>query len=146
MSSELAMVDTNVLVYAKYEDGEHYTACSRLLEQAQDGQLALCISPQVLGELYSTVTNPRRVSDPFTPEEAIEVVAQFLTMPAMAILPVPGDVVRRWMALVQRHPVTGGRVFDLQLVATMLGNGVRRIYTYNRSDFEAFEEIEVLTP
>lgn len=146
MSSELAMVDTNVLVHAKYEEGEHYAACSQLLERAQDGQLALCISPQVLGELYSTVTNPRRVSDPFAPEEAVSIVAQFLTMPGMALLPVPSNVVRRWMALVRRRPVTGGRIFDLQLIATMLAHGVSRIYTYNRSDFEPFEEIEVLTP
>ncbi len=32
------------------------------------------------------------------------------------------------------------------LVATMLVNGVRKIYTFNVSDFEAFDEIEVLTP
>jgi hypothetical protein len=31
-------------------------------------------------------------------------------------------------------------------VAAMLGNGVRRIYTFNRTHFEAFPEIEVLTP
>jgi hypothetical protein len=42
--------------------------------------------------------------------------------------------------------VTRGAVFDLQLAATMLGNGVGKIYTVNRSDFEPFEEIEVLEP
>ncbi|MFW6163444.1 MAG: type II toxin-antitoxin system VapC family toxin [Planctomycetota bacterium] len=146
MWSELAVVDTNILVHAKYEDSEHYPVCSRLLDRAQDGQEPLCISPQVLGELYSTITSPRRVSDPFTPQEALEVVAQFLTMPGMAMLPVPGDVVQRWVRLVRRHPVTAGRIFDLQLIATMLGNGVHRIYTYNASDFEPFDEIEVLTP
>jgi len=37
-------------------------------------------------------------------------------------------------------------IFDLQLVATMLANGIRRIYTYNRGDFERSTEIDVLTP
>jgi predicted nucleic acid-binding protein len=32
------------------------------------------------------------------------------------------------------------------LVATMLGNGVRTIYTFNREHFERFDEIDVLTP
>ena len=45
-----------------------------------------------------------------------------------------------------QHPVTGGGVFDVQLAATMLGNGVRKIYTLNASDFRPFDEIEVLTP
>ena len=38
---------------------------------------------------------------------------------------------------------------DLALVdtnATMLGNDVRKIYTFDRSDFEPFDEIEVLAP
>ncbi len=40
----------------------------------------------------------------------------------------------------------GGRIFDVQLAATMLANGVRRIHTFNRSDFERFPDLEVLTP
>ena len=67
-------------------------------------------------------------------------------MPGLRLLSVPEDVVNRWVELVERHPVTRGRVFDRQLAATMLGNGVTRIYTYNRPDFELLEGIEVITP
>jgi predicted nucleic acid-binding protein len=35
---------------------------------------------------------------------------------------------------------------DRALAATMLGNGVEKIYTLNDSDFRGFEEIEVLKP
>jgi predicted nucleic acid-binding protein len=52
----------------------------------------------------------------------------------------------RWAALAEKHEVTGADVFDLQLVATMLENGVKRIYTYNRDDFEPFGELEVISP
>jgi hypothetical protein len=31
------------------------------------------------------------------------------------------------MQVLQRHPVTGGDVFDLQIVATMQANGINRI-------------------
>ncbi len=50
------------------------------------------------------------------------------------------------MALVQRRPVVGPDLYDLQLIATMLGNGVRRIYTYNAQDFTPFVELEVIIP
>ena len=43
-------------------------------------------------------------------------------------------------------PVSGGAVFDLQLAAAMLANGVQRIYTYNTSDFEGFKELAVVEP
>jgi predicted nucleic acid-binding protein len=42
--------------------------------------------------------------------------------------------------------VTGGDVFDLQIVATMQANGVQRIYTFNTADFEVFTELSVVMP
>jgi predicted nucleic acid-binding protein len=42
--------------------------------------------------------------------------------------------------------VIGPAVFDLKIAATMLGNGVRRIYTFNRADFARIAELEVLIP
>ena len=33
-----------------------------------------------------------------------------------------------------------------ELAATLLGNGVSRIYTYDRAHFENFNELEVLVP
>jgi hypothetical protein len=35
------------------------------------------------------------------------------------------------MQLIERRPVIGADVFDLQIVATMLANGIQRIYTFN---------------
>ena len=71
ISSELEMLDTNVLVYAYYEDSPQYPATSSLLERAQNAGAGLCVSPQVLPEFFSTVTNPRCVSDPCSPEDAL---------------------------------------------------------------------------
>jgi hypothetical protein len=62
------------------------------------------------------------------------------------VLPTPVRAVAGWMALLQRHPVTGGDVFDLQIVATMLSNGINRIYTFNVGDFDVFPELVVVTP
>jgi predicted nucleic acid-binding protein len=50
------------------------------------------------------------------------------------------------MELLERHPVTGGDVFDLQLAATMKANNVQRIYTFNAEDFEVFPELTVVVP
>ncbi len=51
-----------------------------------------------------------------------------------------------WMQLLQRRPVTGGDVFDLQIVATMQANGIQRIYTFNTDDFRVFPELAVQIP
>ena len=146
MLAEPAMVDTNVLVYALFADAEHHTAANQLLERAQKGELILCLAPQVLAELYAVITNSRRVTSPLEPGEAIESIEMFLAMPGIKLLPVPVHVVKRWLALLRQTPVRGGEVFDLQLIAFMLGNDLRTVYTFNVSDFERFKQINVLMP
>lgn len=73
-------------------------------------------------------------------------IQELLECPGLAVLAVPGDVVNRWVRLLREFPVTKQRIFDVQLVATMLGNGVRRICTFNSGDFEQFTELEVIVP
>jgi predicted nucleic acid-binding protein len=146
ISPELAMLDTNVLTYAYYADVPQYLAAFPLLDRAQEAGALRCPSPQVLAEFYSMIANPRRVSAPFTFDEALTEIEKLRQHPGLTLLPVPLDVVDRWVALLREHPVTGRRVFNAQLVATMQGNGVPRLYTFNRADFEHFPGIEVLTP
>ena len=145
-SDDLALVDANVLVYAFYDQVEHHTACRALLERAQNGVVGLCVAPQVLAEFYAVITDSRRVTDPFEPNEALDAIDQIVAMPGMTLLTTPADLVVRWTTLARQHSVTRGAIFDLQLVAAMLGNEVRRIYTFDTEDFERFSEIEVLTP
>ena len=61
-------------------------------------------------------------------------------------LPVPVTAIDEVMTLVRRRTVTGGEIFDLQIVATMKLNGILRIYTFNIDDFEVFPELTVVNP
>ena len=102
------------------------------------------MTSQILCEFYSIVTNGRRVSNPRSPGDALRAVSGLLTF--LYVLPIPARTVEGWMVLLHRHPVTGGDVFDLQIVATMQANGIQRIYTFNSDDFEVFSEFTVVTP
>jgi len=90
------------------------------------------------------VTNARRVSNPRSPEDALRAISGLLTF--LHVLPIPARAVEGWLDLLRRRPVTGGDIFDLQIVATMQANGIQRIYTFNSDDFEAFSELAVVTP
>ena len=146
MSVEPGVLDSNILVYA-VEGGAPQHANSRaLIEAARDPATALYLTSQVLCEFYSIVTNPRRVAIPRSPAEAIDAISALLSLPGIRVLPTTARAVEGWLALLQRHPVTGGDVFDLQLVATMQANDVQRIYTFNTGDFEVFPELTVTAP
>jgi len=69
-----------------------------------------------------------------------------LALLGLRILPIPSQVVAGWIHLLGRHAVEGAGVFDLQIVATMLANGVQRIYTFNSGDFQVSGELTVVAP
>lgn len=46
--------------------------------------------------------------------------------------------------LLSRYPISRQDIFDLQLTATMLSNGVTRLFTFNQKDFSMYQEIQVL--
>ena len=146
MSPEPGIVDANVLAYAANADDPHHAASRTLIAGARDPLTALYVTSQVLCECYSIITNPRRVSAPSSPAEALGIISALLAMPGIHVLPAPVRTVRGWMELLQRHPVTGADVFDLQLIATMKANNVQRIYTFNAADFEKFPELTVVVP
>jgi len=144
MPFEPGLIDANVLVYAMDADAPQHAVSRALLESARTTSAALYVTLQTLCEFYSVVTNARRVSKPRTPAEALNAISGLLSF--VRVLPVPTVTVDELMDLLRRRPVTGGDIFDLHLVATMKANGILRIYTFNRADFEIFPELEVLAP
>lgn len=144
MSLEAGIIDANILVYAMAVDAPQYASSRALLDAARDDPATFYVTSQILCEFYSVVTNPRRVTQARSAADALQAISGFLAF--LHVLPIPARAVEGWMDLLRRSPVTGADVFDLQLAATMLANGVARIYTFNGGDFEAFPELEVVTP
>ena len=62
MPAETGIVDANILVYAMDSDAPQHAVSRTLLEAGQQASLVLYVTPQILCEFYSIVTNPRRVS------------------------------------------------------------------------------------
>jgi toxin-antitoxin system PIN domain toxin len=146
MSVEPGIIDANVLVYATNADVPNHPASRALLDAARDPSVTLYVTSQILCEFYSVITNPRRVADPSSSAEALQIVSALLALPGIRILPNPARTVTILMELLRRRPVTGGEVFDLQIVATMKANNVQRIYTFNAGDFQVFPELTVVVP
>ena len=146
MSVEPGVVDANVLAYAVNGDGSQHGVSRALVEAARDPTTRLYVTSQILCEFYSIITNVRRFPKTSPPAEGVGILTTLLALPGLRVLPMPARVVSDWMQLLQRHPVAGSDVFDLQIAATMLANDVSRIYTFNAGDFEVFSELTVVQP
>jgi predicted nucleic acid-binding protein len=144
MPVEPGVVDANVLVYAFDMKAHQHVASRTLLDAGRTGATTLYVTLQVLCEFYSIVTNARRVLKPRSSTDALAAISDILGF--LRVLPVPVTAIDEVMALLQRRPVTGGEIFDLQIVATMKLNGISRIYTFNTDDFGVFPELTVVNP
>jgi predicted nucleic acid-binding protein len=71
MPVEPGLVDANVLAYASNADDPKYAASRALLEEARAPLTTLYITPQIISEFYSVITNPRRVAAPSSPAVAL---------------------------------------------------------------------------
>jgi len=77
-SNDLALLDTNVLVYAYQSLTDLYMPSRDLIGKGFSKELSLCVCPQVLCEFYATVTNPKRVINPATHKEAMAEIEKVL--------------------------------------------------------------------
>ncbi len=142
-ASEAAFVDTNILVYAADQSAALHSVCRALLDRGLQGQERLVLSPQILAEFISVVTNPS-----VTPN-ALPAVDAYAHTEALAksfelIVP-PLQVFDRALDLLRKTGISGKRVHDVMHAATMLENGITRIYTFD-AGFSKIPGITVLQP
>lgn len=144
--SKASLVDTNVLVYAADETSQFHQISRSLRDKALRGDIRLCIFPQILYEFFAIITDPRRVTNPRSRDEAIlEIGKYYNTEQIIKMYPGP-DVIDITIDLLKRYDVKRQEIFDLQLVASMLSNGVSRVFTFNHEHFKKYKEIEALEP
>jgi len=145
-TSELALLDANILIYNHQALSKFHPPSKALLEKGLVGEVKLCVCPQVLLEFFSVVTNPRRVTSPINSEEATEEINRYLRAKNILKIYPKDDILDITVELLKKYGAKENEIFDLQLAATMLSNNVTRLYTYNQGDFSKFKEIEALTP
>jgi len=146
ITSKSSLLDTNILVYAADKKSPFHESATALRERGLAGEIPLSICPQVLNEFFAIVTDPKRVINPRTQEEALLEVEKYFRSQSIPTIHAKPDTFERALDILKKYEVTRQEIFDVQLIATMLTNGVTRIYTYNRDDFIKFKEIEVLNP
>lgn len=142
-----SFIDTNILVYGvdlSLNNRSFHRASLEILRPNE--QEILYLSPQILGEFYSVITSANAVQNPSSPIEAFYRIKRLCQMPNIKVLSVNNNVQEKWLELLEIRPVKGGQVFDLLHLATMLTNNIKRIYTFNESDFNWYKDIEVIIP
>lgn len=141
----MILFDTNVLVYVHNKASPNHQKAYQLESEVLNGKIPAAISVQNLLEFYATITNSLRVTKPLKPQEAKEVISDYLKSPFQIIHPKPSDI-EKTIEIATKRNISGARIFDIQLVVTMITDGIDTIYTGNEKHFKMFNEIKVVNP
>ena len=145
MDDKRQFVDTNILLTASDADRSRHADCRRLLESALTGVPRLFTSGQVFREYLVVATRPKKNNGlGMLPKNALENVAAFRR--CIHLLHEDSGVVDRLASLIRKHKLSGKRIHDANISATMLEHGLNELITLNPGDFEAIREIKVTGP
>lgn len=140
-----ATVDANVLLYASDEESPfHERALSFLERVARGPELVYLFWPTVMAYLR-IATHPSVFANPLSAATATANVDGLLRLPNVQSV---GERDRFWhtySTLAEDSRPSGNLVPDAHLVALMLENGVRTLWTNDR-DFRRFAAIETRDP
>ena len=138
-------VDADVLLYASDGSSPRHEAARALLETIAAGpELAYLFWPTIMAYLR-IATHPAVFSQPLPASDAIANIEALLDRPHVRA---PGEQPEFWpryRAVADDAAPTGNLVSNAHLVALMLQNEVRTVWSHDR-DFRRFRGIEVRDP
>lgn len=140
------LIDTNILVYAHDSSSPYQELAAKLLKNALAGRLDAVVSIQNIAELFSVLTNAKRVRKPLSSQETTRICKLYLVTAEIPKL-IPNErTMQRALELASELDIRSGDFYDCLLAATMEHYDVKRIYTENISDFERFSFVESVYP
>jgi len=142
----MILFDANILVHAHMANSPFHLAAQQLRDQVTHGAIDACVSPQVLCEFYSVVTDDRLIKPALTPLQAKQELHTYWHVSGFRRIVPRESTITHLVTLLDRHGVKRRDIFDVFLVATMLDNDVRTIYTQNVKDFDRYPELHVINP
>ena len=142
MKDELFLIDSNILVYAHdTSDIIKNKKSIKLLEDCWNDKNRFAISLQNLSEFYVVVT--KKIKNPLEKNEAKKIIKEILEFKNWIKLTAKESTIIKAIELLEKHETN---YYDSLIAATMLENGITKIYTENVKDFIRIKEIEVINP
>ena len=141
-AGEKVFIDTNILLTATDSRRENHRKAIDLFRNATQKEFTLCLSGQVLREYLVVATRPVSanglglgIPDVAQNVEKFRSVTVFLAEHL--------TVHRELLKAFKGKRVTGAKIHDLNIVATMKVAGVRHLLTLNPGDFAESEDLTI---
>ncbi len=140
------LLDTNIIVHAHNLSSPHQLRASKIIQDALHSKLDACITPQILYEFFAVVTNRRRVDQPLSITEALNICEDLWLSPEIKVIEAHSSTTSTVFSLTKQYEIRGAQIFDCVIAATAHEHGIKRVLTENIKDFRIFDFLEVINP
>ena len=140
MGNKTILVDSNILVYSiNSSSPKHLTAQEFLQSHVSN----ISIAHQNIFESLRVLTH-KKFPNPMSASDAISAINNIAEH--THVISADQGAHHIAMALIQKHKLTGDKIFDAYLAATALSLGINTIATDNIKDFLGFEGLTLINP
>lgn len=144
-TSDPILFDSNVLIYNHNISAPLYQQSRNYHEKVLAGEISGIISPQNLTEFLAVVTSYRRMTQPLSGDKALTAIKNYLNPASNFTVIYPNQLTLQiFQDLEKKYKVSSQKIFDVFLVATMLGNNISTLLTANTKDFALFPQIKII--
>lgn len=134
------LIDSNILIYAINTDSPKHNKAQEFLEENLGN---LEIAHQNVLEAIRVLTH-RKFSNPMKLKDALKAILA-ISESCRMISPTQ-TTYYLFLEFIGKYKLSGNRIFDAYLAATVLSNGVNSVATDNSSDFKIFSGLKIINP
>lgn len=137
-------IDTNILIYQTFEDfePEKHRMITDKLQDLYNQAVSFFISGQIIREYVAVATNRKIFKKPLNSKEILIKISEFQNI--FDILYDTNKSIEILKQLISRYKISGHKIHDANIASTVIANQIDFLWTFNRKDFEQFDEINLL--
>ena len=138
-------VDTNILLNAVRTYEKSHVVAKKTLDAMLSNKEAVAFTDIVIFEFIAQVTNQSDPSKALTTTQAIAQIENWLSAPNVQVIRNSPQSFNTFVKLCERTGRTGQEIYDAQIAAICIDNGVTEFITNDRG-FEKFTELRIRNP
>jgi predicted nucleic acid-binding protein len=134
-------IDTNILIYLIDEDSPFHQKCIEKFTQITISA-ELWISRQVIREHSVITTRSGIMQNPLSSNELNSDIMRF-----ESIFNIANDTkttTDNLIKLIEKYSISGKKIHDANIVASMIEYDIKSLFTNNGSDFKRYDEINLI--
>lgn len=139
------LLDTNILLRLVEINHAHHKEASESLRTLRRQNYTFVILLQNISEFWNVCTRPFDKNGlGFSIAKTDSHLKRFERF--FTVLPDTEEVYKNWRELIVTHSVSGVKVHDAKIVASMKAHNIQNLLTFNAKDFKRYTDIKAIEP